>query len=146
MQKTYKICVIGGEKTGKTTFIHRLCWGRYSKEYTPTVGCEVHPVQIKGESGDFSFNVWDTAGCMEFRGLVDGYYILSDGFIIFASTEEQTIEFLDEIPKGVPTVLVLPKIDEKKENLYIIQNILIFQLYIIIFFFNLFQFSFDLFN
>lgn len=115
MQKTHKICIIGGENTGKTTFVRRLCTGKYSKEYIPTIGVEVHPVQIKGDSEDFSFNCYDCAGKEEFRGLVDGYYLQSDGFIVFASTKVQTIEFLNEIPKGVPTVLVLPKIDEKKE-------------------------------
>ena len=116
MQKTYKICVIGGGETGKTTFVRKLLSGEYTKEYIPTLGCEVHPIKIKGDNNKWmSFNVWDCSGKEEFRGLVDGYYILSDGFIVFASTEEQTIEFLDEIPKDVPTVLVLPKIDEKKE-------------------------------
>lgn len=115
MQKSYKICVVGGENTGKTTFVRKLLSEEYINEYTSTLGVEVHPIKIKGDSGDFSFNVWDCSGTQEFRGLVDGYYIQSDGFIVFASTKEQTIEFLDEIPKDIPTVLVLPKIDEKKE-------------------------------
>lgn len=111
--KTYKICIVGGENTGKTTFIRKLCTGVYTEEYTPTLGVEVHPVQLKG----IHFNCWDCAGMANFGGLRDGYYLQSDAFIVFVSTEKKTRKVLSEIldrgivPPNTPCVFVWAKME-----------------------------------
>lgn len=107
-QKTYKICLVGDEYTGKTSFVRKLGWGEYLSEYTPTLGVEVHPICI----GSNSYNVWDVAGKKEFQGLLDGYFIQADAFIVFASGEKKTEKWLKSIPANIPCVLVWSKMED----------------------------------
>lgn len=79
-QKNFKLCLVGDNNTGKTTFIHKILLnGEFEEKYVPTLGVNVHSIKIDNKN----VTVWDTASRGKFAGLADGYYIGADAFIIF---------------------------------------------------------------
>jgi GTP-binding nuclear protein Ran len=105
-------CVLMGDGCiGKSLFVHRLMNGSIVDRYTPTIGVEVHPIQIASNI----FNVWDTAGQEKFGGLRDGYYMGADCAIIMAtSTRNETIANINKwvedfqyVCPGKPIVYVI---------------------------------------
>ena len=41
-QFTFKVLLVGDGGVGKTTFCERLSTGNFTKEYNPTLGCDVY--------------------------------------------------------------------------------------------------------
>jgi GTP-binding nuclear protein Ran len=78
-----KIVLLGDGGCGKTAFLIRHITGEFEKRYLATLGCEVNPLPFYTNQGEITFNVWDTAGQEKFAGLRDGYYLGSDGAIVF---------------------------------------------------------------
>lgn len=68
---TYKVCLVGDARAGKTSLAHVLLFGQAPIGYNPTICCEIHPIVYHRRQ----FNLWDTAGQKRFRGLRNGYYI-----------------------------------------------------------------------
>ena len=70
-----KLVLVGDGGVGKTTFVKRHLTGEFEKKYIPTLGVEVHPMSFHTSKGEYTFDVWDTAGQEKFGGLRDGYYV-----------------------------------------------------------------------
>ena len=85
IKSSYKICMIGSAETGKTAFITRMLTGEYIKNYLPTLGVEIHLIKFHTNYGTITLNLWDIAGQRQFGGTRDGYYIQSDGALLFGS-------------------------------------------------------------
>jgi len=79
----FKVVLVGDGGTGKTTFVKRYLSGAFERKYVPTLGAEVSPLDFHTNFGKLRINVWDTAGNEKLGGLRDGYYILSNGAVIF---------------------------------------------------------------
>jgi len=80
----YKLILVGGGGSGKTTFITRHSSGEYIIHYNPTVGASVHTIVFPTTKGKVRFECWDTAGQEKFGRLRDGYYLGSQcGMILF---------------------------------------------------------------
>lgn len=78
MNRRYKIVLVGPAHFGKSTFIHTLgTLHSTHNRYKPTMGTEIHPIKCR----DVDLNIWDCGG--KFEGLRDGYYMNSDGAIIY---------------------------------------------------------------
>ena len=58
----FKLIIIGDGGVGKTTFVKRHLTGEFEKQYIPTVGANVHPMDFNTNYGKIRFNTWDTAG------------------------------------------------------------------------------------
>ena len=83
--QTYKIALLGDAKVGKTSYVHKLLQnGRFSEEYKPTLGVEVHPILLDENT---RVNIWDTAGENKYNGLRHGYLIQAQGAIIMFSNQ-----------------------------------------------------------
>lgn len=82
MSATYKLCVIGDAKVGKTTYVNRILTGDFETRYIPTVGVEVRSLTMPTSKGLIVFDIWDCAGDERFAGLRDGYCIMADAAII----------------------------------------------------------------
>merc|ERR1712054_489402 len=81
---SYKLVLVGGGGSGKTTFITRHSSGEYIIQYNPTVGANVHTIVFPTTKGKVRFECWDTAGQEKFGRLRDGYYLGSEcGMILF---------------------------------------------------------------
>ena len=106
---TCKVCLIGYQGVGKTTYMKRLLTGDFESQHIPTIGVEVHPlsfnVKSKSRAGKITFNVWDCAGKEELGGLRDGYYMQSNGAILmFDSRDRQSFLELEGIYQNFRTV------------------------------------------
>lgn len=81
--RSYKLCLIGDYRCGKTSYLNCLLNSELQTRYTPTLGVEVTPIKFDTNDGEILYSVWDTAGTKKFAGLKDAYYIESDAAIIF---------------------------------------------------------------
>ena len=90
----FKVVICGKEHTGKTKFCQRLLFrgDLPQREYTPTVGADVHAVDITDQHGipQITINIWDLAGNPRFGLLSEGYFIEADHVLIFS--EDGNIE------------------------------------------------------
>ena len=84
-----KISIIGNSAVGKTSFVRKLLTNEIPEEHIATLGVEVFPVSKNNKI----FNLWDCAGLEKFGGLRDGYWLKSDGAIIFSSSGNKEIAF-----------------------------------------------------
>ena len=137
--KTYKICLIGDDKVGKTSWINRLKTGNFTTEYNYTVGCEVNKVvfnyedlvglgfiskEEKKDNKKVCFEIWDTAGVEKYTGLKTGYYTGADGFIImFDVTNKESYKNVPAYYRDafrvcgkVPMVIIGNKCDSDKDR------------------------------
>lgn len=64
-----KIVLIGQAGIGKTNYVYQIAYGRCVNNYNPTLGVEVTPIRINGNT----YNIWDTAGVEKYKGLGDAY-------------------------------------------------------------------------
>ena len=71
----FKSVLNGSGRSGKTTFIKRHLTGGFEHKYNPTHGAEVNSSVFNTNRGPIRFNVWDTAGKEDLRGLRETYYI-----------------------------------------------------------------------
>ena len=69
----FKVLLVGDGGVGKTTFCERHLTGKFTKEYNPTLGCEVYILSFNTNYGVIKFNVWDLAGQEKFGGLEETY-------------------------------------------------------------------------
>ena len=80
---TYKVCLIGAARSGKSAFCRDALGSDFKENYVPTLGVEVHPLTLHTTIGDVMLNLWDIAGDERYGGLGDGYYIQSKAAIVF---------------------------------------------------------------
>ena len=71
----FKSVLNGSGRSGKTTFIKRHLTGGFEHKYNPTHGAEVNSLVFNTNRGPIRFNVWDTTGKKDLRGLRETYYI-----------------------------------------------------------------------
>jgi len=78
--ETFKVCLVGDARVGKTSLVDCLRGKDMPHIYKPTLGVSVFPVIHNGRK----FNIWDTAGQERFGGLRTGYYLASDiGLVVY---------------------------------------------------------------
>ena len=128
---TFKICLVGPARSGKTTYIYKLLNATMPEEYTPTLGVDVHPIRVvydglearvdrSIEGKKICFNVWDCSG--SFPGLREGYYMQAQGAIVMVESIEGDIEkhnlnvCIEELKQysgneGIKIVMVVSKSD-----------------------------------
>jgi len=88
---TFKVCFIGATNTGKTATAtaSNLFYTRpsFPENHIPTLGVEVHLVEIHTTSGPIVLNIWDCAGDERFPGHRQGYYTHAQGVVFFHSLD-----------------------------------------------------------
>ncbi len=116
---TYKILLVGDSSTGKTAFINRHRTGCWEKNYSATIGVDIHPLKFHTNKGPIILTIWDVAG----QGPRKNYYPGSDGVIImFDLTRKETYNSLPEWRNDTysalgnkPTIIVGNKTDLKNK-------------------------------
>lgn len=116
--KEFKIVMIGDEEVGKTSLLKRICVREFDEQYIPTLGVEVHPIQINTNYGKIQFNVWDCAGKKQLEGLAEGYYVNANACIgVIECEKSYKIKYLKKkinnnaSLQNVPVVYVMNKFD-----------------------------------
>ena len=87
----FYIAVVGPSDTGKTTFCKSFIKNLAPEFSGSTMGAEVHTIDLKGQV----VYLIDTAGQNKFRGLVEGYLLLADIFLLFRDPTK-TLKNVDE--------------------------------------------------
>ncbi|XP_039165296.1 GTP-binding nuclear protein Ran-3-like [Eucalyptus grandis] len=129
---SFKLLLVGDAGTGKTTFVKRHLTGEFEKEYEPTIGVEVHPLDFLEvhpldfltDRGRMRFYCWDTAGQEKLGGLREGYYIHGQcAVIMFDVTARSTYKSvptwhrdLCRVCENIPVVLCGNKVDVKNRQ------------------------------
>ena len=122
----YKVILIGGSMTGKSTFVHNLF---YNKERNgaprATLGVDVVTMDLNGNEGKIRCNLWDCAGNAVFAGLGRDYWRGATHAIIFGSRNNDHHRwYLTSLPDNVKRVAILDydqeleDFQERKEWLY----------------------------
>ena len=116
---SYKIVLVGNGGVGKTTFIKRHITGEFERNYEPTKGCCIYPLNFNTSCGHIKFSVWDTAGQEKFGGLRDGYYVGADAAIIMFDVSSRIsykqipswYRDIRRVESDIPVILIGNKID-----------------------------------
>ena len=122
----YKVILIGGSMTGKSTFAHNLF---YNKERTgnprATLGVDVVPIDLHGDEGKIRCNLWDCAGNAVFAGLGRDYWRGATHAIIFGTKNNDHHQwYYTSLPNNVKRISImdydqdLEDFQERKEWLY----------------------------
>jgi small GTP-binding protein len=104
----YKVVLRGSTNIGKTSFIHNITYRNPSdyKSEKSTVGSTVYPVVFQTTKGRVTVNLWDTAGNLNYGGIVEAYINDSDVVIfMFSYISPTSLNFLKEDIKFVKRVL-----------------------------------------
>jgi len=120
----FKLVLIGDGAVGKTTMLSRHKTGEFRRQYIPTIGAEVVPLDFYTTHGRVAFIVWDTAGQEKFGCLRDAYYIdAKGGIIMFDVTSRMTYKNvpnwhrdLTRVCGDIPIVLCGNKVDVKERK------------------------------
>ncbi|KAM3589218.1 hypothetical protein VKS41_000089 [Umbelopsis sp. WA50703] len=120
-----KLVIVGDGACGKTSLLHVLKYGDFSKAHIPTVfDTYVHNIQIDGKTVELA--LWDTAGQEEYERIRFHSYSRANVVLIsFAidtrdSLENVTSEWIEEVNERcpeVPIILVGLKKDLRPANI-----------------------------
>ena len=93
---TFKCVIVGDGGVGKTTFVKKHLTGEFVETDYPTQCVEVNPLVFQTSAGYIRFNIWDTAGQEQYRGLGRGYFPLSDCVIlVFSLTSTESFNHVN---------------------------------------------------
>lgn len=128
MDLTYKICVFGESKVGKTSLIERFTTNRFFQNTKPTLGASIHVKHLEFDKKKIIVQIWDFGGEERFRFLLPSYAAGAFGGIyMFDITRKETLENFDEWikvfksglsedKKEIPILLVGGKSDLENER------------------------------
>ena len=106
-----KNILVGDGGVGKTSYVNRIRTGNFSQKYIPTMGVEVHPLNIPTIK-DTVYSVWDCAGQEKFGGLQEEYWKYASGAIVmFDMTSKTTYKnskwWCEKIEKECPGITIV---------------------------------------
>lgn len=121
---TFKVVVVGDGGVGKTTWIKSCLTNEFERKYVATLGVEVHPIRLRTSIGVVTLNMWDCAGVEKFGGLREGYYILANGAIVMADSNDPSSQEKIELwgnsvlqtTGSIPIVVVASKAEEAEPH------------------------------
>ena len=96
------ILIVGDQLTGKTSFVERLIYNKFSESYITTLGKELHTYMYN----DQKIYIHDCSGTERFYNMISMYFNSSDGIIIFINDKTEMNKWLGLIPKNIPYVVV----------------------------------------
>nr|KAG5690775.1 hypothetical protein BaRGS_013065 [Batillaria attramentaria] len=120
----YKVVLAGDAAVGKSSFIVRLCKGKFVPNLSSTLGVDFQNKVLDVDGHTVALQLWDTAGQERFRSIAKSYFRRADGvLLLYDCTYERSFlnvrEWLDAIedssPKKIPIMLVGNKIDQRTE-------------------------------
>ena len=97
------VILLGDSYTGKSSWLHRLKGYKFTNTYIATMGKDTSLLKYN----DRQVIIHDMGGQERFHTVVESYYTIADGAIIFfdASTEGRVDYWRNKLPKGIPCVV-----------------------------------------
>jgi small GTP-binding protein len=87
--KSIKILLLGESKTGKTSFIRRLCFNDFNEEFSPTNIIEYNDYFIKMNDYILRMQIWDIPGKEENNLIIKNHSQSTDYAIYFYSVDDK---------------------------------------------------------
>ena len=125
---TYKLCIFGEARVGKTSLTRRYLTGIFDLDVTMTMGAEIFVKYIEIENKRIALQIWDFGGEEKFKFLLPIYATGSNaGIFMFDLTREATLKKIDDwltvFKKGIapneekiPILMVGGKLDLQEER------------------------------
>ncbi|KAH9518740.1 hypothetical protein Btru_006126, partial [Bulinus truncatus] len=123
-ERMYKIVLAGDAAVGKSSFIVRLCKGKFVPNLSSTLGVDFQTKMLDIDGQPTALQLWDTAGQERFRSVARTYFRRADGvLLLYDVTYERSFlnlrDWVDAIEEGalkkIPIMLVGNKIDARPE-------------------------------
>lgn len=122
-QATFKICVFGPPKVGKTSLTNRFLTGMFDMDSKSTIGASIYVKYLEVNNLKVALQIWDFGGEDKFQFLLPVYAFGSNAAVyMFDLTREETLgpiqtwlkffrEGLKDDSDNVPIYLVGGKLD-----------------------------------
>nr|XP_022342071.1 ras and EF-hand domain-containing protein homolog isoform X6 [Crassostrea virginica] len=123
-ERMYKIVLAGDAAVGKSSFIMRLCKGKFVPNLSSTLGVDFQTKVLEVDGRTIALQLWDTAGQERFRSIAKSYFRRADGvLLLYDCSYERSFmsvrEWVDSIEEGaqkkVPIMLCGNKTDTRDE-------------------------------
>ena len=112
MARAHKVMLLGEIGVGKSSLAKRLVFGRFNKDYKPTIGVEVYrydvpaPDEVASTHGPTCLILWDTDGNFGDAIFRHVYIKQAAGAVIVADqSRPETIESMIRLARGFNEVL-----------------------------------------
>ncbi|XP_048730125.1 ras and EF-hand domain-containing protein homolog isoform X3 [Ostrea edulis] len=124
-ERMYKIVLAGDAAVGKSSFIMRLCKGKFVPNLSSTLGVDFQTKLLEVDGRTIALQLWDTAGQERFRSIAKSYFRRADGVLLlydcsyersFMSVREWVDSIEDGAQKKVPIMLCGNKSDLRDES------------------------------
>ncbi|XP_062573203.1 ras and EF-hand domain-containing protein homolog isoform X2 [Saccostrea cucullata] len=124
-ERMYKIVLAGDAAVGKSSFIMRLCKGKFVPNLSSTLGVDFQTKLLEVDGRTIALQLWDTAGQERFRSIAKSYFRRADGvLLLYDCSYERSFmsvrEWVDSIEEGaqkkVPIMLCGNKTDLRDES------------------------------
>ena len=110
MELSFKVCLVGPTKSGKTRFTNRMRGTVSNEIYPSTLGFEARPIRKDG----LIINLWDTGSKLAGVEAEKWYMSECKGILRFHNEDDDPLPF--DIPNDVPLINV-PHGEEGDEQL-----------------------------
>ncbi|XP_052821855.1 ras and EF-hand domain-containing protein homolog [Octopus bimaculoides] len=123
-ERMYKVVLAGDAAVGKTSFIMRLCKGKFVTNLSSTLGVDFQTKTLCVDGHTIALQLWDTAGQERFRSIAKSYFRRADGvLLLYDCTYERSFinvrDWLQTIENGaqkrLPIMLCANKTDLRAE-------------------------------
>ncbi|CAL1534753.1 unnamed protein product [Lymnaea stagnalis] len=81
-ERMYKIVLAGDAAVGKSSFIVRLCKGKFVPNLSSTLGVDFQTKMLDVDGQPTALQLWDTAGQERFRSVARTYFRRADGVLL----------------------------------------------------------------
>ncbi|XP_064599676.1 ras and EF-hand domain-containing protein homolog [Liolophura sinensis] len=123
-ERMYKVVLAGDAAVGKSSFIMRLCKGKFVNNISSTLGVDFQTKIIEVDGRTVALQLWDTAGQERFRSIAKSYFRRADGvLLLYDCTYERSFlnvrEWIEAIEDGaqkkIPMMLCGNKTDLRED-------------------------------
>ncbi|XP_064635542.1 ras and EF-hand domain-containing protein homolog isoform X2 [Lineus longissimus] len=123
-ERMYKVVLAGDAAVGKSSFIMRLCKGKFVNNLNSTLGVDFQTKTIEIDNRVIALQLWDTAGQERFRSIAKSYFRRADGVLLlydctyersFINVRDWVEAVEDGAQKKIPIMLVANKTDLREE-------------------------------
>ncbi|KAK6184047.1 hypothetical protein SNE40_002224 [Patella caerulea] len=123
-ERMYKIVLAGDAAVGKSSFIMRLCKGKFVNNLSSTLGVDFQTKVIEVDGRTIALQLWDTAGQERFRSIAKSYFRRADGVLLlydvtyersFINVRDWVEAVEDGAQKKIPIMLCGNKTDMRVE-------------------------------
>ncbi|XP_046552322.1 ras and EF-hand domain-containing protein-like isoform X3 [Haliotis rubra] len=123
-ERMYKVVLAGDAAVGKSSFIMRLCKGKFVNNLSSTLGVDFQTKVIEVDGRTIALQLWDTAGQERFRSIAKSYFRRADGVLLlydctyersFLNVRDWVEAVEDGAMKKIPIMFCANKTDIRDE-------------------------------